>query len=277
MPPNGSSFAVAHRLPRCQWIRTSPSSPGQRSYYLGNSQDFRQLGTFLAAHQYRVVCPDMFGRGDSAYLDDPALYRSGTFLFALMAVMQRFADRRIMIVAKGWGALLALQLCTKMSFDLERLIIADVPLVSSVRWDQLPEADQLEFATLDEARKSILASPELVGIPEPTGSAMAEGRIRQTEGGRFALRFDPALINRLEPFRGRSLNTARLLAGVKASLLHLSGDILSDEDRRTLHAVMNPHGAVADGLAPGARVHFNSAHQQLLVLGFLESRLIAGD
>ncbi len=244
--------------------------------YLGNSQDFRQLGTFLAAHQYRVICPDMFGRGDSAYLSDSKLYRSGTYLFALMAVMQRFADRRIVIVAKGWGALLALQLCTKVSFDLERLIVADVPLVSSVNWNQLPEADQLEFATSDEARQSVLASTELAGIPEPAASALAEGRVRQTEAGRFALRFDPVLINRLERLRGLSLNTARLLAGVKASLLHLSGDRLPDEDRRTLRAVMNPLSTIVDGLAPGARVHFSSAHQQLLVLGFLESRLTAG-
>jgi pimeloyl-ACP methyl ester carboxylesterase len=245
--------------------------------YLGNSRDFRQLGMFLAAHQYRVVCPDMFGRGDSAYLTDPTHYHSGTFLFAMMAVLQRFADRRIIIVAKGWGALLALHLCAKKSFDLERLIVADVSLVSSVSWDELPTMDQLEFATLDEARHSVLTSPELAGIPEPTASAMAEGRIRQTEGGRFALRFDPALINRLERFRDRSLDTTRLFAGVNASLLHLSADKLPDEDRRTLRAALNPLSTIVDGLAPGARVHFSSAHQQLLVLGFLKSRLSAGD
>jgi pimeloyl-ACP methyl ester carboxylesterase len=245
--------------------------------YLGNSQDFRQLGTFLAAHQYRVVCPDMFGRGDSAYLSDATLYRPDTFLFALMSAMQRFEDRRLLIVAKGWGALLALHLCTKMTFDLERLIVADVPLVSSVGWDQLPAADQLEFATLDDARQSLLASSELVGIPEPTASAIAEGRIRQTESGRFALRFDPALLNRLERFRGRSLDTVRLLAGVNASVLHLSSEKLADEDRGALRAVMNPLSTIVDGLAPGARIHFSSAHQQLLVLGFLKSRLSAGD
>src|SRR5687767_4838516 len=61
--------------------------------YLGNSRDFRQLGAFLSAHNYRVVCPDMFGRGDSAYLDEPQQYRMETHLFGLMAVMQRFADQ----------------------------------------------------------------------------------------------------------------------------------------------------------------------------------------
>jgi pimeloyl-ACP methyl ester carboxylesterase len=245
--------------------------------YLGNSQDFRQLGAFLAAHQYRVICPDMFGRGDSAYLSDPTLYKSGTFLFSMMAVMQRFADRRIIIIAKGWGALLALMLCSKMTFELERLIVADVPLVSSVDWDQLPPTNQLDFATLDEARQSVLASTELAEMPEPAASAMAEGRVRQTEAGRFALRFDPVLIKRLERLRGLSVNTARLIAGVKASVLHLSGDRLPDEDRKTLRAVMDPRSALADGLAPGGRVHFSSAHQQLLVLGFLESRQLAGD
>jgi pimeloyl-ACP methyl ester carboxylesterase len=248
--------------------------------YLGNSRDFRQLGTFLAAHQYRVVCPDMFGRGDSAYLADPKLYRTGTYLFALMAVMQRFADHRIIVVAKGWGALLALLLNAGVSFDLERLIVADVPLAWSIQASRLPDPDQLEFATLEQARNSILASGELAGLSEPAASALAEGRVRRTEGGRFALRFDPVLIERLRLRRDtdRSLDTVRLLARIKSSLLLLSAGVLPDEDRRTFRAALiNPLGAVADGLAPGARVHFNSAHQQLLVLGYLESRMVAGD
>jgi pimeloyl-ACP methyl ester carboxylesterase len=248
--------------------------------YLGNSRDFRQLGAVLAAHRYRVVCPDMFGRGDSAYLDDPKLYLPATLLFALMAVMQRFADRRIIIVGKGWGALLALLLNVKLTFDLERLIIADAPLLNSSQGDRLSETAQIEFDTLDEARHSILASSEFAGIPEPTASALAEGRVRRSEGGRFALRLDPALVHRLTRLRDRdrSVNAVGLLERVKSSVLYLSADMLSEHERRILRAAMvSPLSALADGLAPGGRVHFNFAHQQLLVLGFLESRLISGD
>ncbi len=246
--------------------------------FFGNSQDFRQLGTFLMGHHYRVVCPDMLGRGDSAYLSNPFHYRPAAYLFTLMAVMQKFADRRIVIIAKGWGALLALLLNAKTSFDLDRLVVSDLRATWSVPNEALPSADQLEFATLEQARSNVLASHDLARVPEPAASALADGRVRQTENGTFVLRFDPALIGQLGRYKEQSLDSTKLLARVKSPVLYTSADALSEQEIRTYRtAMINPRSAIADGLAPGARVHFNSAHQQLLVLGFLKSRLTVGE
>jgi pimeloyl-ACP methyl ester carboxylesterase len=216
----------------------------------------------------------MPGRGDSAYLTDPQQYRPETFLLALMAVMQAFKDRRIGIIGKGWGALLALLLNAKMSFALDRLVVTDAPLSWSVDEDELPPADQLEFASLEAARQSVLASRELANLPEPFAAILADGRIRATESGRSALRFDPSLIAQLERYRGGALDTARLLARVSSPLLYLASNTLPDEDRSALQASLtNPGSTIADALAPNGRIHFNSAHQQLLLLGFLKNRV----
>ncbi|WP_299642641.1 alpha/beta hydrolase [Devosia sp.] len=241
--------------------------------YWGNSRDFRQLAGFLVAHQYRVVCPDLPGRGDSAYLADAAQYRPHTFLIALMALIQRFKRGPTIIIGKGWGALVALLLNVRMTLDLDRLIATDVPLNWTVDEDRLPSADALEFATLEQARQSVLGSPELANLPEPAASALVDGRVRQTTGGRYALRFDPVLVGQLRRVQQRSLDTTRLFARIRSPLLYLSANPLPQGERNRLQAALaNPQSAIAESLSPGGQIHFNSAHQQLLVLGFLQNR-----
>ena len=239
--------------------------------FFGNGQDFRPLAATLVANRYRVISPDMPGRGDSVYFDDPEYYRPVTYLRTLMGVMQRFADSRIIIVGKGWGALLALLLNTRVNFELERLVVSDVPLLWSVNVDTLPRPELAAGADLAAARDGLVASPEFAGMRPERAAELAAGRLRQAPDGTVSLAYDPSIIEPLRRFAENALDTASLLKKLGVPLLYLTAGRLSDGDRQALDAVGLPPGSVrAEELRPGGRVHFTSSREQVLLLRFLK-------
>lgn len=242
---------------------------------VGNGRDFVRFATDLVARRYRVVCPDMPGRGGSAFLADARAYNTNTYQLVLMQVMEKYAGRRIIIVGKGWGGLLALQLIGRMQREPSRLVLADVPLEFTIDTDIA--AKQLaagpSFATAEAARAAMLDSGEFAGLDPEVADELAEGRLRRTQGG-YAVHFDPALLAVAAHYAGKKLDLSGPIGLVPTRVLHMSSGLLSGSDRAILAGLRRePQGlVVAEGLAPEGRIHFTTDHQLLLVHGFLSAR-----
>lgn len=245
--------------------------------FLGTGADFRPFAGFLALHRYRVVCPDMLGRGASAHLSKPAYYRAQAYLGSLMSLMEHFTDKHIMIVAKGWGGLLALLLIRHFKFDLKRFVLADLPLTWTVARDKAAwaAAEGPAFTSLEHARRALSASAEFRTLSTAAANAIIDTRIARSGDG-FVVNFDPTILAAAAKYDNRVLDTGPLLQTVNSWLLHLSSDPLSQGDRERLAALLveRPNQSFADGLAVGGRIQFDTAHQRLLTLGFLGARLM---
>jgi pimeloyl-ACP methyl ester carboxylesterase len=74
-----------------------------------NSRDFEALAPHLAA-RYRVVCPDLRGRGLSARDPQWRNYHPGTYLGDLQRLMQALDLGRVAIIGTSLGGLLAMML-----------------------------------------------------------------------------------------------------------------------------------------------------------------------
>jgi len=76
-----------------------------------NSRDYEDLAAHLAA-RYRVVCPDLRGRGLSAR--DPAWqnYQPATYVADLLSLLQTLGLPRVAIVGTSLGGLLAMVLAS---------------------------------------------------------------------------------------------------------------------------------------------------------------------
>src|SRR5258708_31915262 len=78
-----------HRLAYVEW-----PGPGTAPTLLcvhgltRNARDFDTIAAALSAH-YRVICPDMPGRGNSDWLADPADYNYAVYLADLAALIAR--------------------------------------------------------------------------------------------------------------------------------------------------------------------------------------------
>src|SRR5438105_1585054 len=68
-----------------------------------NSRDFEAVAPWIAAQGRRVLVPDIRGRGRSAYAADPASYQPATYAGDLVALLDRLAIPRVLVVGTSLG------------------------------------------------------------------------------------------------------------------------------------------------------------------------------
>lgn len=93
-----------------------------------NSRDF----DFLAKHlskDYRVICPDLIGRGESDYLGLSALYNFPQYLADISALLARINAREIHWLGTSLGGLIGMMLAAQPFSPLKSLIVNDVGMI----------------------------------------------------------------------------------------------------------------------------------------------------
>ncbi len=76
-----------------------------------NSRDFDYLAKELASnYDYRVICPDMPGRGSSQYLPDYKLYNYENYCLAMLSLLEQLELKKIDYLGTSMGALIAMHL-----------------------------------------------------------------------------------------------------------------------------------------------------------------------
>jgi len=244
------------------------------SDFLGNSADFTRLATMLVEHGMTVICPDMPGRGESAYLK-PSDYNPHSYLLALVTLIGSLGAARVNLVGKGWGALLAVGLAGMPEISVSRILLADLGFPWKLEVDEaVAEAGRGPgFATLDAARQLLAASSEFAGMHPRRMLPLLDGRLRQ-KGGGYSLDFDPALLSDEAVGRYDKVMTGPLFSGVKARALYMTAGALDERDRKRLREAgfPGPARSLAENVAASKRVHFTNPHELLLTLGFLTSR-----
>lgn len=242
--------------------------------FLGNSADFSRLAVMLATHGFRVVCPDLPGRGESAYLA-VGDYNPHSYMVSLLTLAQSLGSTRLNIVGKGWGGLLALGLAQLPELTVSKLVVADLGFPWKLTIDEAiaRAADGPGFSSLADARRLLADSPEFAGLTQQRALPLIDGRLRQTGVG-YGLDFDPALLTPEATARFARVRITPLFEGLRAQLLYLVAGSLSQRDRTRLRAVLSagPNRSHAENLSRATKLHFTGSHELLLTLGFLVSR-----
>jgi pimeloyl-ACP methyl ester carboxylesterase len=87
--------------------------------------DFSHLAENLS-DQYRVVCPDVVGRGRSDWLADPTLYGLPQYAFDLTSLIARLDVERVDLLGTSMGGLIGLSLAGQPNTPIGRLVLNDV-------------------------------------------------------------------------------------------------------------------------------------------------------
>ena len=90
-----------------------------------NGRDFDELATAIS-DRYRVLCPDMPGRGDSEWLRDPNDYRFPTYLTTLTAMLAHAHADRVAWVGTSMGGLLGMVMAAQPETPIARLVVNDI-------------------------------------------------------------------------------------------------------------------------------------------------------
>jgi pimeloyl-ACP methyl ester carboxylesterase len=164
-------------------------------------RDFDTLARSLC-NRYRVVCPDMLGRGYSDDLLDPAGYQVPAYGTDVVTLLARLNAELLHVVGTSMGGLIALLLAALPQTPIERLVLNDVgpelPLAALQRigayvgaplyWDN-------EQAAFDDLRR---VSPGFGPHTDEQWAALSRPMLRP-EGAGFKLHYDPRIG---EVFRG---------------------------------------------------------------------------
>ena len=94
--------------------------------YSGNGRDFDPLAQALAARGYRVICPDVAGRGRSAWLASPLHYHFPRFLADIRTLLAHLGVTEVDWIGTSMGGLLGMLLASQASTPVRRLAMNDV-------------------------------------------------------------------------------------------------------------------------------------------------------
>ncbi len=159
-----------------------------------NGRDFDFLAEQLSAHS-RVVCPDLIGRGDSAWLADAHLYNQAQYLIDMAALIARLEVDSVTWIGTSLGGLLGMYLASQENSPISCLILNDVgPVVprSAIGRMALYAGNQETFQDLDAAQqylRKIFANGE--NLSDEVWKNLTLHSVKQKSNGSFILAYDP--------------------------------------------------------------------------------------
>jgi pimeloyl-ACP methyl ester carboxylesterase len=166
-----------------------------------NGRDFDDLARALAA-SFRVLCPDMPGRGESEWLADPHDYGPATYLGTLTALIARSGAERVLWVGTSMGGLLGMLMAAQPRSPVSALVVNDVgPVLEPEAMARIAAYVGLDprfdsFAELESHVRKV--SAPFGPLTDAQWRRLSETTARRLSGGGYALRYDPAIA---VPFR----------------------------------------------------------------------------
>jgi pimeloyl-ACP methyl ester carboxylesterase len=122
-------------------------------------RDFDTLAQALCQH-YRVVCPDVVGRGRSDWLKDPAGYQIPTYVADIVTLLARLDAQELHWVGTSMGGLIGLGIASLPDNPIRRLVLNDVgPAIEFASLQRIGTylGQPARWASLDDAADALQA------------------------------------------------------------------------------------------------------------------------
>ncbi len=237
-----------HRMAYWQWGQAGAGHVVLCVHGLSRQgRDFDVLAQALCARQpgLRVICPDVVGRGQSDWLQDPMGYQLPAYAADMLALLAQLQPTTLDWVGTSMGGLIGMALCGQpaLPFKVRKLVLNDVGPV--IQWQALQRigsylGQPVRFASLELAADALWAISASFG-PHTREQWLALTRhmvkpATDSQGG-VVLHYDPAIAL---PFRAVTPESAaqgeatlwQLYDSITAQTLLLRGadsDLLSAE------------------------------------------------
>ena len=161
-----------------------------------NGRDFDDLARALSS-EYRVLCPDVVGRGKSEWLSHKEEYGYPLYCSDMAALIARSGAQYVDWVGTSMGGLIGMFLAAQPNSPVRRLIMNDVgafiPKASLKRLSAYVGKDP-RYASFDEFEQYIrVVSSPFGPLTDAQWRHLAQTNARQYEDGRWGPNYDPAL------------------------------------------------------------------------------------
>jgi pimeloyl-ACP methyl ester carboxylesterase len=267
-----------HRMSYCEW--GASDNPRVLICVHGltrNARDFDALATALSGH-YRVICPDVVGRGQSGRLRDPAGYAIPQYVADMVTLIARLNVDSVHWLGTSMGGLIGMALAAQENSPIQKLVLNDVgPLITVDALKRIASyvGSDPSWASADEALAYVKAISAPFGpLTDAQWLHLTESSIAQRLDGRWGFRYDPRIA---EPFKAafvdKDIDLWPVYQAIHCPTLVIRGaesDLLSRETWHLMGAC-GPQAKLAEIPGVGHAPMFQSDAQIAIVRDFLLS------
>jgi pimeloyl-ACP methyl ester carboxylesterase len=163
------------------------------------ARDFDNLARALS-DRYRVVCPDVAGRGDSDWLADPMLYDIPQYVADMVTLVARLDVEQVHWVGTSMGGLIGMALAAQKDTPVAKLVLNDAgPVVGKAALERIAT-----YVGVWPPLPSLQAAEQLVrAVAAPFGPHtdeewrfLAEVVTRRNADGSYRFHYDPKIAER---------------------------------------------------------------------------------
>jgi pimeloyl-ACP methyl ester carboxylesterase len=161
-----------------------------------NCRDFDFLADAMCDH-YRVICPDVVGRGRSDWLSDPQDYNFPLYVADMRALLTHIGAKTVDWVGTSMGGLIGMFIASETPDVIRRMVLNDVGPVITMRSLQriaqytgnAPVFDNVEAS---EAYIRLVSAP-FGDLTDAQWRHLTIHEIRQRPDGKYEVNYDPGI------------------------------------------------------------------------------------
>ena len=161
-----------------------------------NGRDFDDLARALSAN-YRVLCPDVVGRGRSAWLADKQDYGYPLYCSDLAMLIARSGASQVNWIGTSMGGLIGMLLAAQPGSPIRKLVINDVgPFIPKASLDRIAAyvGKDPRYESFEEFEQYIRVVSQPFGpLTDSQWRQLAQTNVRQHADGRWGPIYDPAI------------------------------------------------------------------------------------
>lgn len=175
------------------------------------SDDFDRLALELC-DEYRVVCPDVVGRGRSDWLRMPQHYHVPQYVSDMVTLLARLDAKTVHWFGTSMGGLIGMGIASLPENPVQKMLLNDVgPVLNPVAIKRIGEyiGQTMRFPTFDDAERYIRGISQSFGAhTEEQWRKLAADVLRQDKDGQWIRHYDPALAEAIKAATPESLQHA---------------------------------------------------------------------
>ena len=203
------------------------------------SRDFDSLAQALAA-DYRVVCPDVVGRGHSDWLRNKSLYDLPQYCADMTTLLARLDVETVHWVGTSMGGLIGMALASRPESPITRLVLNDIgPVLSAASLVRVGEflGKAPRFDGIDDAEAFVrFVSAPFGSLSDAQWRHLTVHLLRTAADGKLVFAYDPGIAQRYREMQascgGKDIEMWPLYDGIACPTLLLRGatsDVLTHE------------------------------------------------
>jgi pimeloyl-ACP methyl ester carboxylesterase len=192
-----------------------------------NGRDFDELAKALQKKR-RVACPDIAGRGRSEWLTDKTQYTFITYCADMTALLARLRGTSVDWIGTSMGGQIGMILAAQPNTPIVRLVLNDigpfVPKEAPRRLLAYASTHPAPFASLAAAERYIREIYAPFGkLTDAQWAHLTRHSLREADGGRYALAYDPDVVERLKEMQRADFHIWPLWDRIRCPVLVLRG------------------------------------------------------